>query len=72
MEVMVEDGSNDPWSCQLSRDQIDRAPGPDSVGIEWSFSLWTRAGGGVHKCIELPAYFQLVPKLPWCRRIVVE
>ncbi|NBU84156.1 MAG: hypothetical protein EBS21_06065 [Sphingomonadaceae bacterium] len=71
VEWMVEDGSDSPWSCHLSPGQIDRAPGPDDVGKAWIGSAWDNKKGRPHKCLERPAYFQIVPSLPWLKRIEV-
>lgn len=68
-EWMVEDGTAEPWSCHLSPGQIDRAPGPDDAGKEWIASVWDEKNGKPHKCIERPAYVQIVPSLPWLRKI---
>lgn len=69
VEWLVEDGSSSPWSCQLSAGQIDRAPGPADVGIQWRASVWEESAGRPHQCMELPAYFQIVPRLPWLKKI---
>lgn len=69
VEWMVEDGTDSPWSCHLSPGQIDRAPGPDDVGKQWIATVWDEKNGRPHKCIERPAYVQIVPRLPWLRKI---
>lgn len=69
VEWMVEDGSDSPWSCHLSPGQVDRAPLPDDVGKQWLATVWDEKNGKPHKCIERPAYCQIVPQLPWLRRI---
>lgn len=69
VEWMVEDGSGSPWSCHLSPGQIDRAPGPEDVGRAWIGTVWDLKNGRPHKCLERPAFFQVVPSLPWLRRI---
>lgn len=69
VEWMVEDGGSTPWACHLSPAQIDRAPGHDDVGREWIASVWDRKNGRPHKCLERPAFFQIVPKLPWLKNI---
>lgn len=69
VEWMVEDGSSEPWSCHLSPSQVDRMPTPDSVGVEWVASVWDRKKGRPHKCLERKAYCQIVPHLPWLKRI---
>lgn len=68
-EWLVEDGTTEPWSCHLSAGQLDRIPGPDDVGKEWVATVWDRKDGRPHKCLERPAYVQIVPSLPWLRRI---
>lgn len=68
-EWLVEDGTAEPWSCHLSAGQLDRIPGPDDVGKEWIATVWDRKDGRPHKCLERPAYVQIVPSLPWLRRI---
>lgn len=69
VEWMVEDGSDSSWSCHLSAGQIDRIPGPDDAGKEWIATVWDRKDGRPHKCLERPAYLQIVPSLPWLKRI---
>jgi hypothetical protein len=69
VEWMVEDGSDTPWSCHLSPGQVDRAPNNEDVGKEWRGSVWDTKKGRPHKCMERPAYFQVVPELPWLRKI---
>lgn len=68
-EWLVADGSGSPWSCHLSPGQVDRAPGTEDVGRQWIASVWTIKKGRPHKCLERPAYYQIVPSLPWLRRI---
>jgi hypothetical protein len=68
-EWLVEDGSNTPWSCHLSPGQLDRRPGPNDVGKQWLATVWDLKNGKPHKCLQRPAYFQIVPELPWLRRI---
>lgn len=69
VEWMVEDGSDSPWSCHLSLGQLDRLPGPDDVGKQWLATVWDEKNGKPHKCLERPAYFQIVPRLPWLKKI---
>jgi hypothetical protein len=69
MEFMIEDSSDDPWSCHFSPGQIDRAPSRDSVGKQWAATVWNFEGGKPVISLELPAYFQIVPELPWLKNI---
>ena len=68
-EWMVEDCTAEPWSCHLSAGQLDRIPGPDDAGKEWIATVWDRKDGRPHKCLERTAYVQIVPSLPWLRRV---
>ena len=68
-EWLVEDGSDNPWSCLLSPGQLDRSASPDDVGREWIATVWDWKNRRPHKCLERPAFVQIVPTLPWLRRI---
>jgi hypothetical protein len=69
LEWMVEDGSDTPWACHLSPGQVDRAPNHEDVGKEWRGSVWDFVQGRPHKCLERSAFYQIVPELPWLRKI---
>lgn len=69
VEWMVEDGTDEPWICHLSPGQIDRGPSAEDVGRQFIASVWDEKKGRAHKCLERPAYLQIVPSLPWLRRI---
>lgn len=32
-------------------------------------TVWDEKNGKPHKCLERPAYCQIVPRLPWLKRI---
>ena len=64
-EWLCEDHSEDPWTAYLSEGQIDRHPTAEDVGKEWLATVWIRKRGKPHKVFERPAYFQIVPKIPW-------
>lgn len=68
-EWMVEDESDFPWSCQLHPEQIDRVPTPEDVGRKWIATVWEEKNGLPYKCVEWPAYAQIVPRIPWLKRI---
>jgi hypothetical protein len=69
LEIMFEDSSDSPWACQISPGQTDRAPTDESVGIAWKATLWTEQNNGPALHTEFPAYFQIVPKIPWLKSI---
>jgi hypothetical protein len=72
LEWMVEDGSDTPWACHLSPGQVDRAPDHADVGKEWRGSVWDFVKGRPHKCLDRPAFYQILPALPWLRKITDE
>lgn len=68
-EFMIEDGSTNPYAIHLSPAAIDRKPIADDVGKEWIATIWQRKNGRIHKALERPAYAQIVPSLPWLKKI---
>lgn len=68
LELLFEDGSEDPYVLSLSGSQIDRLPSPEDVGIQLVMSIWSMSDGA-RKAFSLPAYIQIVPALPCLRRI---
>lgn len=69
LEWLIEDGSDEPYALHFGMTSLDRLPLPDDVGREWSGSVWGRRRGRPHKFFERPAYAQVVPELPWLKRI---
>jgi len=65
IELLVEDGGQTPWSCQLSEGQIDRSAIPEDAGKQWRGTVWGRKDGKPHKYFERPAFVQIVPRIPW-------
>lgn len=62
IEVMFEDGSNNPVALHIGAEQIDRMPLDSDAGRELTLAVWTK---GPHKALTLPAWYRRVPKLPW-------
>lgn len=69
VEWMVEDGSQSPWNCHLSLNQLDRFPLEDDVGKEKKAAVWECKNGKPHLSFELPCYVQIVPEIPWLKKI---
>ena len=69
IEWLVEDNSNTPFAIHFETLVCDRVFGPEDVGKEWRASVWDFQNGKPHKCIERPAFCQIVPTLPWLQRI---
>ena len=62
-EVLLEDGSDAPFSLHLSPEQLDRIPTSGDRHGEHVFSIWTSAG----KQFECPAWYRIVKCLPWLK-----
>ncbi|MDR1496979.1 MAG: hypothetical protein LBS59_01000 [Puniceicoccales bacterium] len=69
VQWVVEDGGEEPYAIQMSEPQIDRICTPEDIGKQWIASIWNLKKGVPHKCLERPAFFQIVPALPWLKKI---
>lgn len=69
VEVLIEARSDHPYVFQLDSASVDFQIGPESVGIEWKGSVWENRDGKPHRVFERPAFVQVVPSLPWMKRI---
>lgn len=70
LEIMLDDGTDRPWSCHLDVRSLDRMPLDTDAGREWIFTVWTRprrAGDRPHKALERPAYYRRAESLPCLR-----
>jgi hypothetical protein len=52
--------------------ELDRCPGPDDVGKQWIAAVWDLKDGKPRNASNGPPIFQIVPELPWLRRIDIE
>lgn len=73
LEILLDDGSDEPFSFHLHEAQYNRCPTPEDIGKEYLFSVWTGERSGEHftprKRLQLPAYFQIVPRIPWMQSL---
>lgn len=70
MEVMLDDGTDSPWSVHLDARQCDRMPLDEDAGKEWVLTVWTqprRAGTRPHKALERAAFYRRAESLPCLR-----
>lgn len=71
IEVMLDDGTENPWCVHLDTNSGDWGRVADTdAGREWIFTAWTqprRTGSRPHKALERPAYYRRVERLPWLR-----
>lgn len=69
-EWLVEDGTDNPYSIHLSMGQVDRkVPAIDVDKDNLIASAWCDIDGKPTKMLELPAYLQIVPRIPWLKKI---
>lgn len=65
VEILFEDGSDEPYSIQLDLRSCDRVPVDEDQGRELIFTCWTRPRRGrPHKAYERPAWYRRVRRLP--------
>jgi hypothetical protein len=66
LEILFDDGSDDPYALHLDAKQLDRIPATDDAGKDFVFTAWTWAGKPIcafrHEC-----YYRIVPSLPWLK-----
>ena len=70
LEILLDDGTANPWSCHLDTRSIDRLPLDSDAGKAWVFTVWTRPrrmGDRPHKALERKAYYRRVEVLPWLK-----
>ena len=68
VELLFDDGTDEPFALHLSLEQADRLPlatDVDTPGTppRWRFAAWTDQG----KELEFPARYRIVSKIPWLK-----
>ena len=61
LEILFEDGTEEPYSMHLGPEQLDRLIPPSESGRDLTFSAWSR---NAIRLFERPAKFRMVKKLP--------
>ena len=65
LEVLFDDGTDDPWSLHLSPQAVDRMPLDTDSAQPWVLSVWThRVGTTATKALETPCHYRRVRRLP--------
>jgi hypothetical protein len=65
LELLFDDGSQDPFSLHLSPGAVDRMPTDQDSAYTWTLSVWThRVGHAATKALEVPCHYRRVPRLP--------
>jgi hypothetical protein len=65
VELLFDDGTEEPFSLHLSPGQIDHMPLDTDSARAWVCTVWThRVGQIASKALELPCHYRRVRQLP--------
>jgi hypothetical protein len=67
VELLFEDGTEEPYALHLSPESFDLLPAEPPAGQEWLLTVWDDKKGRPHKAIERPCHWRRVPRIPWLR-----
>lgn len=67
IEILLDNGSDEPYSIHLGLEQVDRPPTPENVEQDWLFAVWTGLRGKPRKALERPARYRIVETIPWLK-----
>jgi hypothetical protein len=67
VEILLEDGSDSPYSLHLSPTSFDQLPAEPPEGREWLLTIWTLKSGRAHKSVERICHWRRVASLPWLK-----
>lgn len=63
LEFLFEDGKDDPLSCCIQVEQVDRLPLSEDTEKTWICSVYSEQG----QFRSYPCYYRIVPSLPWLK-----
>lgn len=65
LEILFDDGTDDPFSLHLSAGQVDRMPLDTDSAQEWGLAVWTHLVGERGRVgLTKPAHYRRVRRLP--------
>lgn len=65
LELLFDDGSEDPWSLHLSAGQVDRMPLDTDTAQEWTCTVWTHlVGERCRQVVTKAGHYRRVRRLP--------
>lgn len=67
MEILVNDGSDNPYSLHLSQSQLDRWPSSNDVGKTFVFTIWTNVSGNPFCSFKSECLYRVAEKLPYLK-----
>jgi hypothetical protein len=67
VEILFEDGTDDPFCLHLAVESFDVLPAEPEPGREWIVSLWVQKKNRPHKGLERACKWRRVPRIPWLK-----
>ena len=68
VEILWEDGSDNPYCLHLSPESFDPAlPGEPPAGQGWIVTAWDCKKGKPHRALEKPCHWRRVPRIPYLK-----
>jgi hypothetical protein len=67
VEIMFEDGSDNPFALHLSPESFGLLPAEPPQGREWIVSIWDLKKGRPHKSLERICHWRRVPEIPYLK-----
>lgn len=67
VEMMWDDGSENPFALHLTPESFDLLPGEPEPAREWICATYTANDGRPHKSLERVCHWRRAPRLPWLK-----
>lgn len=67
VEILWEDGSDNPFAMHLSPESFDLLPAEPEQGREWTIALWDLKKRKPHRAVERKCHWRRVPQIPWLK-----
>lgn len=67
VEILWDDGSDNPFAMHLSPESFDLLPGEPEPGREWIITAWDCKKGRPHKAVERVCHWRRVDAIPCMR-----
>ncbi len=67
LEILFDDGTDDPFAIHLDVRQVDRMPASTDAGRKVLFTAWTKGRDKPVRVYTHDCYYRIVPELPWLK-----
>lgn len=67
IELLFDDGTADPFAVHLGAGQCTPLPVAADAGRQFVLTVWTNRRGKPHQSLSRPAWYRIVPRLPWLK-----